>query len=414
MSSGMPQPETTPILACTVSRDVQNFDLLIEDMETALGESWGDLGFAEALAFFGQPEAETLEFVALAIDGEDEDNLVLMGEIIAQAKTRGIRVILIAEDVTPASLHQLLRKGADEFVPYPLPEHELQSAIERVTKPAPTPETDQTHHSTPQLQSGTSKEGALIVVHGLAGGTGSTTLAVNLAWELATIKSEIPPSVCLLDLDLQQGSVATYLDLPRRDAVFEMLSETDSMDEEIFGQALLSYEDKLQVLTAPADMVPLDVVSPEDISAVLHMARSHFDYVVVDMPSTFVHWSETVLATAHVYFAMIELDMRSAQNALRIKRALQSEDLPFNKLRFAMNRAPKFTDLSGKSRVKRMAESLGISIDLQLPDGGKPVTQGNDHGIPLATSAPKNPLRKEIAKLAQSLHELGQSEAEAA
>jgi pilus assembly protein CpaE len=97
-----------------------------------------------------------------------------------------------------------------------------------------------------------------------------------------------------------------------------------------------------------------------------------------------------------------------------LKRALQSEDLPFNKLRFALNKAPKFTDLSGKSRVKRMGESLGISIDLQLPDGGKQVTQGSDHGVPLASSAPKNPLRKEITKLAHSLHNLGSDEAKAA
>ncbi|HCE72810.1 MAG TPA: pilus assembly protein CpaE, partial [Ruegeria sp.] len=205
-----------------------------------------------------------------------------------------------------------------------------------------------------------------------------------------------------------------YLDLPRREAVFEMLSETQSMDEEVFGQALLSFEDKLQVLTAPSDMVPLDILSPEDIQRVIEMARAHFDYVIVDMPKTLVQWSETILQAAHVYFAMIELDMRSAQNALRMKRALQSEDLPFNKLRFALNKAPKFTDLSGKSRVKRMGESLGISIDLQLPDGGKQVTQGADHGLPLATSAPKNPLRREIAKLAQSLHELGRSDAKAA
>lgn len=412
MSSGLPHPEMNPILACTISRDVQNFDLLIEDMEAALGESWGDLGFAEALAFFSQPEADTLEFVALALDIEDEDNLVLMGEIINQAKTRGIRVILIAEDVTPASLHQLLRQGADEFVPYPLPENELQSAIDRLRAPEPEPEPVQ--HNTHQLKSGSSKEGAVIVVHGLSGGVGSTTMAVNLAWEMASIEGDNPPSVCLLDLDLQYGSVATYLDLPRRETVFEMLSDTENMDEDIFGQALLSYEDKLQVMTAPSDMVPLDILSPEDIERVIGMARSHFDYVVIDMPSTLVQWSETVLQTAHVYFAMIELDMRSAQNALRLKRALQSEDLPFQKLRFALNRAPKFTDLSGKSRVKRMAESLGISIDLQMPDGGKPVTQGADHGLPLATSAAKNPLRKEIAKLAQSLHELGRSEAAAA
>lgn len=412
MSSKMPQPEASPILACTVSRDVQNFDLLIEDMEAVLGESWGDLGFAEALAFFGQPEAAALEFLAMAIDEKDEDNLVMLGEVISQAKARGLKVILIAEDVSPISLHQLLRKGADEFIPYPLPEQELQQAVERLRNEAAA--RVKGHHSTPQLQSGASKEGALIVVQGLAGGTGATTLAVNLAWELALIDGDKHPSVCLIDLDLQFGSVATYLDLPRRETVFETLTDTENMDEEVFGQALLTFQDRLQVLTAPADLVPLDVLTPDDVQRLIRMARSHFDYVVIDMPKTMVIWSETILHAAHVYFATIDLDMRSAQNVLRIKRALQSEDLPFTKLRFALNRAPKFTDISSRSRVKRMGESLGISIDLQLPDGGRAVLQGADHGIPLAISAAKNPLRKEIAKLAHSLHALGRNEAEAA
>ena len=411
MSSVMPQPETAPIVACTISRDVQNFDLLIEDMETVLGESWGDLGFAEVLAFFGQPESEAMEFIALALDDEDEENLVLMGEIITQAKSRDIKVILIAEDITPASLHSLLRKGADEFVPYPLPEGELARAIERV-RAVDTPVVAQP--TGPNLKSGEQKDGAVLAVHGLAGGTGATTLAVNLAWELANISGDTSPSVCLLDLDLQFGAASTYLDLPRREVVYEMLSDTESMDEESFAQSLLTFEGKLQVLTSPTDMLPLDLITPEDIERVIVMARSHFDYVVIDMPSTLVQWSETVLQEAHVYFTTLELDMRSAQNALRFKRALQSEELPVEKLRYVVNRAPKFTDLSGKSRIKRMAESLDISIDLQLPDGGKQVSQGSDHGLPLATSAPKNPLRKEIAKLAASIHQLKHDQAKAA
>ncbi|MCA0927745.1 AAA family ATPase [Ruegeria profundi] len=410
MTSASPQDDKNAILACTISRDVQNFDLLIEDMEVALGERWGDLGFAEALAFFSQPDADSLEFVALAIDGEDEDNLSLMGEIITRAKEKGIKIVLIAEDVTPASLHQLLRKGADEFVPYPLPEGELQEAIDRMNRPDPVA----VQPAAAPLAQGASKEGALFVVHGLAGGVGSTTMAVNLAWELATVSDKDAPSVCLLDLDLQFGTISTYLDLPRRETVFEMLSDTSSMDDDVFSQALQTYEDKLHVLTAPSDIVPLDLITPEDIQRVIDIARKNFDYVIVDMPSTLVLWSETVLQAAHVYFAMIELDMRSAQNALRLKRALQAEELPFNKLRFALNRAPKFTDLNGKGRVKRMGESLGISIDLQLPDGGKPVLQSGDHGQPLANAVAKNPLRREIQKLAKSLHSLGSSDAEAA
>lgn len=412
MSSVMPQPEAAPIVACTVSRDVQNFDLLIEDMEDALGESWGDLGFAETLAFFGQPEAESMEFIALALDETDEENLVLMSEIITQAKSRDIKVILIAEDVTPAALHSLLRQGADEFVPYPLPEGELSQAIARVRKKDEVAEPVETN--TPQLKAGAQKDGALIVIHGLAGGTGATTMAVNLAWELANVDKKDPPSVCLLDFDLQFGSVATFLDLPRREVVYEMLSDTENMDEEIFGQALLTYEDRLQVLTAPSDMLPLDLITSEDVNRILDIARNQFDYVIVDMPSTLVQWSEAVLNNAHIYFALLELDMRCAQNTLRFKRALQSEELPVEKLRYILNRAPKFTDLNAKSRVKRMAESLSISIDVQLPDGGKPITQANDHGMPLASSAPKSPLRKELMKLAASIHDLKGDQAEAA
>ncbi len=411
MSSTMPQPDQMLIVACTVSRDVQNFDLLIEDMELALGENWGDLGFEEALAFFGQSEAQALEFIALALDETDEENLPLMGEIISQAKSRNIKVILIAEDVTPASLHSLLRQGADEFVPYPLPENELTEAIERVRA------ADQAllaAQQTPALASGNEKEGAVMVVHGLAGGTGGTTLAVNLAWELATQSKDDEPSVCLLDLDLQYGAVATYLDLPRREVVFDMLTDTENMDDETFGQSLLTFQDKLQVLTAPAEMLPLDIVNSEDVNRILTMARRHFDYVVIDMPSTLVSWTEAVLHASHIYFATLELDMRCAQNALRFKRALQSEELPIEKLRYAVNRAPKFTDLNGKSRVKKMAESLGISIDLHLPDGGKPITQGADHGLPLAQSASKNPLRREIAKLAESIHDLSKDDVQAA
>jgi len=397
------QSDPPPIVACTISRDVQNFDLLIEDMEAALGDAWGDLSFDDAAAFLGQPEASSLQFVTIAMDSDDEDNLSVVSGVIAAAKAAGIKVILIAEDVSPGALHKLLREGGDEFVPYPLPENELAKAIERVLtepdQPVATP--------TSKGKSKGDRNGVIIPVHGLAGGTGATLIAVNLAWELANVDKDDPPKVCLLDLDFQFGSASTYLDLPRREAVLELLTDTEAMDSEAFLQALLTYSDKLQVLTSPTDMIPLDMISPDDIRRVVELAASHFDFVVIDMPSTMVEWSQTVLEMAHVYFGIIELDMRSAQNTLRLKRALQSEDLPFEKIRFLLNRAPGFTDLNGKSRVKRLSESLGIGIEVLLPDGGKPVLQSADHGAPMSETIPKNPLRKEIVKLAKSIHEVG-------
>ena len=408
------KPEPAPILACTISRDVANFDLLIEDMEAEMGESWGDLSFQDAVPFLNQPEAASLKFVAIAVDSEDEADLSRISGIISAAKDRGVHVILIAEEISPIALHQLLRLGADDFVPYPLPEKALHDAIGRLGK-APSPVAQpQAHAEMPHAAATTfkatgGKDAVILPVHGLAGGAGATTFAVNLAWELATIDKKAPPRVCLLDFDFQYGSASTYLDLPRREAVFELLSDTTHMDADSFGQALTTFNDRLQVLTAPADMLPLDIVSSEDINRLLDMARANFDFVVIDMPTTVVSWTETVLTKSHVYFALLELDMRSAQNALRMIRALKSEGLPSEKLRFVLNRAPRFTDLTGKSRVRRLAESLDIAIEVQLPEGGKQVTQANDHGLPLAETAPKAPLRKEIQKLAKSLYDLNRA-----
>lgn len=416
-------PDPAPIVACTISRDVQNFDLLIDDMEIELGENWGDLSFDDAAVFLEQPEAATLEFVAIAVDSEDTVDLAQVTDLIKLAKYKNIKVMLIAHEVSPIALHQLLRLGADDFVPYPLPEGALHDAIIRLRatpEPAPEPavaptaspadaEAEYTQAKPPSFKPKGDREAVVLPVHGMSGGVGASTFACNLAWELATISKTDGPRVCLLDFDFQFGAISTNLDLPRRDAVFEVLQDTASADSESFLKSMLTFNDKLHVFTAPPDMLPLDIVQGEDIDRLIDMAQQNFDFVVIDMPSTIVSWTETVLNRAHVYFALMELDLRSAQNVLRLVRALKAEALPLEKMRYVLNRAPKFTDLSGKSRVKRMAESLDIDIEVQLPDGGPQVTQANDHGLPLAESSAKNPMRKEIQKLAKSLYEINKS-----
>lgn len=402
--------EPQSIIACTISRDIQEFDLLIEDMQATVGDRWGDVGLAEAVTFLAQPDSDQLAFVALALDSADEADLDRLILIIAAAKARDIRVILVAEGVSPTALHQLLREGADEFIPYPLPEGELQRAT---SKPKGRPAAPKAASATSSAEVAVKGEhsGVVIPIYAMAGGVGGSTLAVNLAWELAIIDKDLSPRVCLIDLGLQFGSVATLLDLPRREAVQELLTETESMDAEALLQALQTYGDKLHVLTSPLDLVPLDLVDSKDVERLIETARVNFDYVIIDMPPALSDWSEAVLNAAHLCFAVLQLDMRSAQNTLRLKRALTTEGLPFQKIRFVLNRAPGFTDLNGRSRVKRMSESLGISIEVQFPDGGRGVGEAADQGIPLAESAPKNALRREIAKLARSIHEVNLADA---
>jgi len=410
MSSTAGNPRTaSAIRACTVSRDVQSFDLLIEDMEQIFGQGWGDLTFDTALKYFDQPEARTLEILAVALDDADEPSMPAIHAIIERARAANVQVVVIAEELKPIVLHRLLRLGAADFVPYPLPDGALAEALERLQTPAAP-----FAPGGPGGGASPGRAGTVLVAHPLAGGTGATTFAVNLACELARLAESKPASVCLLDFDLQTGSVSTYLDIPRTEKVYEMLSNTAMMDRDFFLSTLQPVNEKLQVLTAAADMLPLDLVTPDDVERILTMARAQFDFVVIDMPGTVVQWTETVLNAAEHYYGLMELDMRSAQNALRLIRALKAENLPVEKLRYALNRAPRFTDLSGKARAKRMAESLDIAFALQLPDGGAQVTQANDHGLPLAEMAPKNPLLKEIRRLAQTLDEARRSQTRAA
>ncbi len=390
------------IRACTVCRNVQNFDLLIEDMEAEFPQAWGELSFVETIAFLDDPEAADLELLAIALDDEDEGQSNLIRVIIERAAAKSIRVLLIAEALSPILLHQMLRAGADDFVPYPLPEKALHDAIVRLRTAR------RTTHAAPSAHTQSGRNGAVFAVQSLSGGAGATTFAVNLAWELCLTKAGgKPPSVCIMDFDFQTGSVSTYLDLPRTEKVYELLSQVASMDKDSFGTALQTFKDKLKVLTAPSDMLPLDLLTPEEIERVVETARDSFDFVIIDMPRTIVSWTETVLSASELYFALFELDMRSAQNMLRLIRAMKADGLSIDKFRFMLNRAPRFTDLGGKSRAKRMADSLGIAIATYIPDGGVQVRDSNDHGLPLCEFAPKNPVAKEIRKFAESLVSAG-------
>ncbi|GGA96245.1 hypothetical protein [Allosediminivita pacifica] len=118
--------------ACTISRDVQNFDLLIEDMESLLGDAWGDLGFEEGVCFLAEDASKALDFIVLVIDAFDEDEVDQLEEVLAAARAAGVPVVTVAEDVTPATLGRLGRAGAGECLAYPLAEGALEAAAERL------------------------------------------------------------------------------------------------------------------------------------------------------------------------------------------------------------------------------------------------------------------------------------------
>lgn len=381
--------------AFAIANDIRRFDLLVEDLDTELSKNWAPLSFEEGLDKYQKDPFDELEFVVVAVDRADEANLGPAASVITAAKSCGLKVLLIAHELSPVGLHQLMRLGADDFAPYPLPEGALADCFDRLRN-APTAPTEEAGPSR-------NRKGMILPVYGLAGGVGASTFAVNLAWEMAVYTKKSNKRVAILDLNFQYGSISTFLDLTRREAIYELLTDAANVDTDSLSQALTSFKSRLAVLTAPSDALPLDIVGPDEMEQLLRVAAASYDFVVVDMPTTLVSWSDRVLQIAETFFAVLEVDMRSAQNAIRFLRTLKAEDLPVEKIQYALNRAPGFTDMNGKARVKRLAESLGIPLNIMLPDGGKAVTNAGDQGLPLSESAPKNVLRKEVRRIATSL-----------
>ena len=384
--------------AYAIARNADNFTLLDSDLQGVFGKNWESVNFAQAGEMLGKGELSGEEILIVCVEQADEENLEPVDAYVRAAKRLKLSVILVAKDVSPTALHHLLQLGADDFAPYPLPPNALSNIFERLhaKRAAPVLETEKTKN----------RNGLILPVYGASGGVGGSTFAVNLAWEMAVHTRRKDLRVALVDLDFQFGSVATLLDMPRRDAVFELLTNPDTLAPDTLSQAMTSFKSSLAVLSSPPEIMPLDIVSPDFIQDLLGILQQKYDFIVIDLPKALTDWTAVVLAEAETYFALLELDMRSAQNVMRYLRVLRAEDLPGEKIQYILNRAPGFADLSGKTRVGRFSESLGIDIHILLPDGGKNVTASGDQGVPLADGCPKNALRKEIKKIATTLVDL--------
>jgi pilus assembly protein CpaE len=371
-------------------------DALIKDLDTQFGEDqWLEVPADDTENMLSITSTED-SFVIVALSSDESEAVDATAQLIRQARECGLMVLLVVGDISSRTMHQIMREGVAEFAPYPEPAGAFMDAIDRL----------RLARSSGNLPAVTStgaprRLGKVVAFYGVAGGVGASTFAVNFAWELTLRTRREGRRVALLDFNFQYGSIATFLDVPRREAVYELVSEAANLDQTGLTQALSTYQDKLHVLTAPRDALPLDIVSPADIDAIINLARESFDYVVIDLPQALMNWSEKVYAAADDFYAVMEIDMRSAQNMYRFLRTLKAEDMNLDKLRFVLNRAPGLTDLSGKTRVKRVTESLGITFHHQIVDGGKQIVNSCDQGTPLADSARSSPVRKELLRMVE-------------
>lgn len=135
-----------------------------------------------------------------------------------------------------------------------------------------------------------SQAGEIIAVVGARGGSGATTIAVNIAWQLANKRNH---RTCLVDLDLPFGGVAAALDC-KPDPEFSSLLYTPSLikDVDILNRMLIEKTSNLSVLCAAPDLsLSRNAGNEEGIAHLIALLRSEFAYTVLDLP---LHWSPAI------------------------------------------------------------------------------------------------------------------------
>lgn len=223
-----------------------------------------------------------------------------------------VGVVLITADPSTGVLTAAMDSGARGIVQLPLT---YDALAERVQAAAAWSSGMRRHlgSSAPELYSGPG--GTVVTVTGAKGGVGATVTAVQLA--LAARASG--HTVALLDLDLQSGDVASYLDVQFRRSVADLAAITD-INPRVLQDAVFTHDTGIGLLLAPAEGERGEEVTDRVTRQIVAVLRSRHDVVVVDCGARMDSATAAAVEMADHALLLITPDVVAVRAAKRMVR----------------------------------------------------------------------------------------------
>ncbi|MEU6574464.1 AAA family ATPase [Streptomyces sp. NPDC046805] len=219
--------------------------------------------------------AESLDELPEVVVVDERIGPVPALELIREVALRfpAVGVILVTSDAGPGLFSAAMDSGARGLVTLPLNYEELGTRVQAVAQ--------WSHGVRRHLGHGTEAPGGaggtVVTVSGAKGGVGATLAAIQLA--LAAQASGRPTA--LVDLDLQTGDVASFLDIQYRRSVADLAAITD-LSARVLADAVFRHDTGLALLLAPADGERGEEVTDRAARQILGALRSRYEVVVVD------------------------------------------------------------------------------------------------------------------------------------
>jgi pilus assembly protein CpaE len=335
--------------------------------------------------------AMTSELIIFQAQSDPAHDVEALTAIVKSGGTA--RLLAVSDDTTSfGAAHQLMRAGVSEVVPGSLADHEIRQIVARLSMPRRL-----------TLASPEAREGKVIAISKARGGIGATTMAVNLADALCRQKRRFGRAtgpqlkIVLVDLDLQFGAVAGFLDLAPNDAFYRLARERHEPDSVFLDQSVTTLKSGLDVLAAPDGFMPLTAVTADQIRALVHRLQQKYDFVVFDLPQVMVEWLTPVIEAASRVFVLTGTSVPFVQQSRRLIDFFREQN-PGVEIEIVIGKEKK--PLLTSRRRAEAEKALEQKFRNWLPPEERVAAEAMDQGRPLSVSAPHSALTKAIARIA--------------
>lgn len=326
----------------------------------------------------------------------DENDVEIVSRLRRHVGARGMLLALTERDIPLSEARALSKSGVDEILPFPIDQDELTAQIRKLTLDKSV---------LPVLYAPqTRRLGQVISICPARGGVGASTLTINLADQLqghsGILKKQTKYRVAVVDLDLQFGTIASALDLRPSPGLMKMAQDGILPDRTFVQQSVVQHEAGLDVLTAPEEFMPLDVLTRAQIEALIETLRQDYDFIVIDLPRALVDWLGAVITASDRILMVGDSSVPSIAQACRLIDFFSRERLE-PPIEMVMGHESKPTFKGG--RHVEAQKTLGRELRYWLPDDAQRTKQALDRGQLLSRTSSNCSLLKAIRSMGRTI-----------